>query len=49
MTTDTLLTGDLLASLEARTASTRDEELPVAYREVERLAQLQVEAAFAAA
>ena len=42
-------TASLLASLEARTASTRDEELPVAYREVERLAQLQVEAAFAAA
>ncbi|MGB3028201.1 allantoinase PuuE [Paradevosia shaoguanensis] len=42
-------TASLLASLEARTASTRDEELPVAYREVERLAQLQVEAAFSAA
>ena len=40
-------TATLLAALEARTASTREEEMPVTFREVERLGQLQVEAAFA--
>jgi len=40
-------TASLLAALEARTASTREEEMPVTFREVERLGQLQVEAAFA--